>query len=117
MNRILVTRSSMPTFEEYTNEIKDLWNSHWLTNMGVKHKQFQSELEQMLGVPHVSLYTNGHLALENAIAAMNFPNTIFVILSGEVNKSCSVPVFLSSEKLLIVNNGIRKAKTNIVGKV
>lgn len=33
---ILVTRSSMPDFDEYTNEIKELWDSHWLTNHGVK---------------------------------------------------------------------------------
>ncbi len=73
MNKILVTRSSMPDYEEYCEEIKELWDSHWLTNMGVKHKQFQSELEKFLDVPHISLYTNGHLALENALAAMNLP--------------------------------------------
>ena len=44
MNNILVTRSSMPDFEEYTNEIKDIWKSHWLTNMGVKHQELQKEL-------------------------------------------------------------------------
>ena len=32
MDKILVTRSSMPSFEEYCNEIKGLWDSHWLTN-------------------------------------------------------------------------------------
>ena len=36
MNKILVTRSSMPDFEEYINEIRGLWDSHWLTNMGGK---------------------------------------------------------------------------------
>ena len=30
---ILVARSSMPPFEEYTKEITPLWESHWLTNM------------------------------------------------------------------------------------
>ena len=44
MSNILVTRSSMPTFEEYCEEIKDLWDSHWLTNMGAKHQQLQAEL-------------------------------------------------------------------------
>ena len=33
---INVTRSSMPDFEEYCGEIKELWDSHWLTNMGAK---------------------------------------------------------------------------------
>ena len=48
-------------------------------------------------------------------AAMNFPNTIFVILSGDVNNNCSVPFFLSSAKDLIVKRGIKNANTNIVG--
>ena len=67
---INVTRSSMPLFEEFCEEIKDLWDSHWLTNMGKKHKQLQTELEKYLNVPHVTLYTNGHLALENVLAAL-----------------------------------------------
>ena len=72
-NKILVTRSSMPTLDEYVEEIRSIWDSHWLTNMGVKHRQLQSELEGYLGIPHVALYTNGHLALENVIAALNLP--------------------------------------------
>ena len=73
MSKINVTRSSMPSYEEYCEEIKGLWDSHWLTNMGVKHNQLQAELEAYLDVPHVTLYTNGHLALENALEAMKFP--------------------------------------------
>lgn len=67
---INVTRSSMPLFEEFCEEIKELWDSHWLTNMGKKHKQLQAELEKYLDVPHVTLYTNGHLALENVLVAL-----------------------------------------------
>ena len=68
---INVTQSSIPTYKEYCKEIKELWKTHWLTNMGVKHKQFQKELEKFCKVPHIVLYTNGHLALESIIAAMN----------------------------------------------
>ena len=42
---INVTRSSMPEFEEYCAEIRDIWDSHWLTNMGEKHKALQAALE------------------------------------------------------------------------
>ena len=49
------------------------------------------------------------------VAAINLPNTIFVILSGDVNSNCSVPDFLSSENDLIVSNGIITANTIIVG--
>ena len=70
---INVTRSSMPSYEEYCEEIKELWDSHWLTNMGKKHKELQTELEEYLHTPHVTLYTNGHLALENIIVALDLP--------------------------------------------
>jgi len=70
-NNIQVTRSSMPELEEYVSEIKELWDSHWLTNMGKKHKQLQKELEELLGVEHVALYCNGHLALENILEALD----------------------------------------------
>ncbi|MBR4632947.1 MAG: DegT/DnrJ/EryC1/StrS family aminotransferase [Elusimicrobia bacterium] len=69
--QITVTRSSMPDYKQYCKEIKELWKTHWLTNMGKKHKQFQKELEKFCNVPHIVLYTNGHLALENIIIAMN----------------------------------------------
>lgn len=96
-NTILVTRSSMPSFEEYCDEIKELWDTHWLTNMGTKHKQLQASLETFLGVPHVTLYTNGHLALENVIAAMNLPK------GGEV---ITTPFTFASTTHAIVRNGL-----------
>lgn len=76
---INVTRSSMPGFEEYCEEIRDLWDSHWLTNSGAKHKALQAALEDRLGVRHVTLFVNGHLALENILAAMDFPKGSEVI--------------------------------------
>ena len=39
MDKILVTRSSMPELDEYVEEIRDIWDTHWLTNMGDKHKK------------------------------------------------------------------------------
>ena len=45
---INVTRSSLPPIEEYIDEIKELWDSHWLTNMGDKHKELQAKLEEYL---------------------------------------------------------------------
>lgn len=95
--KINVTRSSMPSFEEYCEEIKDLWDSHWLTNMGAKHKQLQAELENYLDTPHIALYTNGHLALENIIAAMNFPQ------GGEI---ITTPFTFASTTHAIVRNGL-----------
>lgn len=95
MEKILVTRSSMPPMEEYIDEIKELWDSHWLTNMGAKHRQLEAELKEYLGVEGVSLFTNGHMALELAIQAMN--------LSGEV---ITTPFTFASTTHAIVRNGL-----------
>ena len=54
----------MPGLEEYIEEIAPLWDTHWLTNQGVKHRQLEEELHTYLGVEHVSLFVNGHSALE-----------------------------------------------------
>lgn len=95
--KILVTRSSMPDMNEYFEEIKELWETHWLTNMGVKHQKLQFELEEYLKVPNVILYTNGHLALENVIAAMQLPE------GGEV---ITTPFTFVSTTHSIVRNGL-----------
>ena len=72
-DKIAVTRSSMPDFEEYCREIKDLWDSRWLTNNGVKHRQFEQQLKDYLHTPNVTLFANGHLALEHVIEAFELP--------------------------------------------
>lgn len=73
MDKILVTKSSMPSLEEYIEEIKDLWDTHWLTNMGEKHQKLQKQLEEFLDVKHVRLFTNGHLALEGIMEVLGLP--------------------------------------------
>ncbi|MBR3307236.1 MAG: DegT/DnrJ/EryC1/StrS family aminotransferase [Lachnospiraceae bacterium] len=95
MNNIWVTRSSMPGLDEYVNEIRDMWDSHWLTNMGPKHKQFQTELCRYMGVENVDLFTNGHMAIELTLQAMN--------LQGEV---ITTPFTFASTTHAIVRNGL-----------
>ena len=78
-DKILVTQSSMPPYEEYIEAIKILWDTHWLTNMGVYHQQLEKELKAYLDVPDLSLMVNGHMALELAIQMMGFPEGAEVI--------------------------------------
>lgn len=94
---IHVTRSSMPSFEEYCNEIRDLWDSRWLTNMGTKHRQLQENLEAYLQAPHVTLFANGHLALEYILSAMGLP------AGGEV---ITTPFTFASTTHAIVRSGL-----------
>ena len=61
--RINVARSSMPEFEEYCEEIRDLWDSRFLTNMAYKHRLQVEELRHYLNTPNITLFTNGHIAL------------------------------------------------------
>jgi dTDP-4-amino-4,6-dideoxygalactose transaminase len=96
MNKIIqVTRSSMPDFYEYVEEIRELWENRWLTNMGKKHKQLELGLMEYLNTPNITLFTNGHLALENAIAAFN--------LTGE---AITTPFTFASTTHAIVRNGL-----------
>ena len=77
--KILVTRSSMPPYEEYIKAIKPLWDSHWITNMGDYHNELEEKLKRYLDVPYLSLMVNGHMALELAIQAFEFPDGAEVI--------------------------------------
>ena len=77
-NKILVTRSSMPELDEYMNEITPMWDSHWLTNMGPKHKELQAELCEYLGVENIDLMTNGHMALAVSYTHLTLPTKLEV---------------------------------------
>lgn len=86
----------MPELDEYMNEIADLWESHWLTNMGPKHKLLQDELKKFMEVENIDLLTNGHMALELTLQALN--------LQGEV---ITTPFTFASTTHAIVRNGLQ----------
>ncbi len=93
---IQVTRSSMPSLEEYVEEIRDLWESRWLTNMGKKHVQFEEMLKAYLDTENINLFSNGHSALECSVAALK--------LNGEV---ITTPFTFVSTTHAIVRNGLK----------
>lgn len=95
-DKIMVTRSSMPDLEEYIDEIKVLWDTHWLTNMGEKHKALEEKLKEYLRVNNITLFTNGHLALENILSALE--------LEGEV---ITTPFTFASTTHAIVRCGLK----------
>lgn len=97
-DKIFVTQSSMPPFEEYMEMIRPLWENHWLTNMGKYHKELETELGKFLNVPEISLTVNGHMALELAIQSMKFPE------GGEV---ITTPFTFISTTHAIIRNGLK----------
>ncbi len=94
-DNIYVTRTSMPPREEYIEEISDLWDTHMLTNMGPKHQKLERELKEYLGAEKLSLFCNGHMALELLLQAME--------LTGEV---ITTPFTFASTTHAIVRNGL-----------
>lgn len=93
---IYVTRPSMPELTEYIDEIKDIWASRRLTNKGPKHQELENLLKEYTGNANVSLYTNGHMALESVIEALE--------LSGEVITS---PFTFVSTTHALVRKGLK----------
>jgi len=131
---INVTRSSMPPFEEYCEEIRELWDSHWLTNMGCKHQQLEKELKDFLGCEELTLFANGHLALENVIEAFGLHGEIittpftFASTTHAIVRCGCTPVFcdidpktytLDPEKLeaLITENTVAILPVHVYGNL
>lgn len=76
---IFVTKTSMPPYEEYIEAIKPLWENRLITNMGQYHEKLEKKLAAYLDVQELSLMVNGHMALELAIQAFDFPEGSEVI--------------------------------------
>ena len=99
MERINVTRSSMPDIDEYINEIRPVWDTRWLTNMGHKHEQLRAELKDYLKVSAIELFVNGHLSLEMTMQAMELKGEVittpftFVSTTHAIVRCGLTPVF------------------------
>lgn len=95
--RINVTRSSMPPFEEYVEEIKPLWENRFLTNFGGKYQELEKKLKKYLNVSNICFFSNGHMALETALNALKLK-----MGSGEI---ITTPFTYSSTTQAIVRCG------------
>lgn len=119
-NKIYVTKPSMPPYEEYIEMIKPLWDSHNLTNMGIYHNRLEEELQKYLGVNHLELMTNGHMALEMAIQAMGLKGEVitspftFVSTTHAIVRNGLTPVFcdINEEDYTIDTNKIERLITD-----
>ena len=73
MNKDIITVTSplLPNLGEFTEILKDIWNSKWITNNGSYHQKLEQALAEYLKVPYVSLFTNGTLPLITALQALH----------------------------------------------
>lgn len=95
MKEIYVTKAFLPPMEEYVEKLSRVWDTHILTNMGPLHQEFERRLTQFLAVPGCLAFTNGHMALETAIQALD--------VRGEV---ITTPYTFASTTHAIVRNGL-----------
>lgn len=72
-NKIYVTSPLLANLDDVYNEIQEIWQNKWLTNMGVKHQKLEESLKSELKVKNVSLFNNGTIALLVALKALNLP--------------------------------------------
>jgi dTDP-4-amino-4,6-dideoxygalactose transaminase len=93
---ILVTQAFLPPYEEYCAALKSIWESHWMTNNGKLHNKLQEELEKYLHVRNITLFVNGHSALDVAVKALG--------LKGEV---ITTPFTFASTTHALVMNGLK----------
>jgi len=67
---ILISQPTLPDLDEFVESLKVIWERKWLTNNGEFHQEFESKLADYLGVPYVSLFSNGTLALISALQTL-----------------------------------------------
>lgn len=73
---ITVTSPLLPNLDEFNELLKQIWDSKWITNNGSFHKKLEVELKQYLGVPAISLFTNGTLPLLTALQALRITGEV-----------------------------------------
>lgn len=108
---INVTRSSMPSYEEYCEEIKSIWDSRWLTNMGPIHNKLKDQLKDYLKVSNIELFVNGHLALYCAIKALGLKGEIittpftFASTANAIVQAGCTPIFCDVKADYTIDEG------------
>lgn len=96
--KIMVTRPVLPDYETYSSYVKRIFESRWLTNQGPLHQEFEGKLKELIGNDDVTLFCNGHLALEAMLKSCNFEKGSEVI---------TTPYTFISTINAIVNNGLK----------
>jgi len=100
---ILVTRPFLPSLDEFTEGVKEIWESHWLTNDGPIVRRFYRELCNYFETDNVCLFNNGTLALQIGLQGMNISGEVittpftFVATSHALYWNKIRPVFVDIE--------------------
>ena len=100
---ITVTSPLLPDLKEFEKLLEDIWQRKWLTNNGHYHQELEKALAEYLGVPYLSLFTNGTLPLITALQAMKITGEVITTPYSFVATTHSIwwnnlkPVFVDVE--------------------
>lgn len=101
---ILVTKPFLPPVGDYQKFIDKIWENQWLTNMGPFSKQLESELKDFLDVKELLFVTNGTVALQMAIKALDLKGEIittpfsFVATTSSIVWEGCTPIFVDIDE-------------------
>ena len=100
---IYVTQPDLPDLNEFHESLKEIWDSKWLTNNGKFHQELEQKLAEYLGVKHLSLFTNGTMALISALQVLGITGEVittpysFVATTHALWWNAIKPVFVDIE--------------------
>lgn len=97
---ILISQPTLPDLDDFIESLKLIWKRKWLTNNGEFHQEFEKELANYLGVSHLSLFSNGTLALISALQTLRITGEVittpysFVATTHALHWNGIKPVFV-----------------------
>ncbi len=102
---IFVTKPALPPLDEFLPYLRQIWETRVLTNGGPFHEELERELSAHLGLEHISLFTNGTIALITALQSLR--------IDGEV---ITTPFSFAATSHSLLWNGIRPIFVDIDSK-
>lgn len=103
-SQITVTSPLLPDLKELNALMQKIWDSKWITNNGSFHRELEKQMAEYLGVPFLSLFTNGTLPLITALQAMRITGEVitspysFVATTHALWWNGIKPVFVDIDK-------------------
>jgi dTDP-4-amino-4,6-dideoxygalactose transaminase len=101
---IPVTKPFLPPQETYEKYLKGIWQRQWLTNMGPLANDLELKLKDFLKLNHLLFVTNGTVALQMAIKALELKGEIittpfsFVATTSSIVWENCTPIFIDIDK-------------------
>lgn len=87
---IPVTKPFLPPIEEYQAYLQEIWGRNWLTNNGPLVNDLELKLKQYLGLSNLLFLSNGTIALQIAIKALELKGDIITTPFSYVATTSSI---------------------------